>query len=195
VELLATAREDSDRLHRIIESLLDISRMESGRLQIEMRPVTAEQLVLQAVEDMRSAFLDRGVILSFDVPGDVPPLFANTTRLQSVFVNLLGNALKHSSAGGRVSVAVQSEGDMVRFTVEDTGSGIPEEYLPYVFEKFFRVPGREKQTDSGLGLTIVKEIVEAHGGAIEVKSKVGEGSKFTFTLRAAQSAAPNPQSA
>jgi signal transduction histidine kinase len=75
---------------------------------------------------------------------------------------------------------------MVRFTVEDNGAGIPEEYLPHIFEKFFRVPGQEKESDAGLGLAIVKEIVVAHGGAIDVVSKVGKGTRFSFTLKAAE---------
>jgi NtrC-family two-component system sensor histidine kinase KinB len=183
MELLATAREDSDRLFRILEGLLDLSRMESGRSEIEMSQVTAEQLVIQAVEEMRSAFLDRGITLAIDVSPDVPPVLADTFRLQSVFGNLLNNALRNTSAGGNVSVTAQPEGDMVCFAVEDDGAGIPEEYLPHIFDKFFRVPGRERESESGLGLAIVKEIVEAHGGKIDVKSKLGKGSRFTFTLR------------
>ena len=119
-------------------------------------------------------------------PANVPPVLADTVRLQSVFGNLLNNALKHTSAGGTVSVTAQSEGDMVRFAVEDNGAGIPEEYLPHIFEKFFRVPGQEKESESGLGLAIVKEIVVAHGGAIDVMSKVGKGTRFSFTLKAAE---------
>jgi len=183
MELLATAREDSDRLFRILEGLLDLSRMESGRSEIEMSQVTAEQLVIQAVEEMRSAFLDRGITLAIDVSPDVPPVLADTFRLQSVFANLLNNALRNTSAGGKVSITAQPEGDMVCFAVEDDGAGIPEEYLPHIFDKFFRVPGRERESESGLGLAIVKEIVEAHGGKIDVKSKLGKGSRFTFTLR------------
>jgi two-component system, NtrC family, sensor histidine kinase KinB len=183
MELLATAREDSDRLFRIIESLLDLSRMESGRSEIQMSPVTAEQLVIQAVEEMRSAFLDRGITLAIDVSPDVPSVLADTLRLQSVFGNLLNNALRNTSAGGKVSITAQPEGDMVCFAVEDDGAGIPEEYLPHIFDKFFRVPGRERESESGLGLAIVKEIVEAHGGKIDVKSQLGKGSRFTFTLR------------
>jgi NtrC-family two-component system sensor histidine kinase KinB len=189
VELLATAREDSDRLFRIIESLLDISQMESGHSQIQMSPITAEQLVIQAVETMRSAFLDGGIALEIDVPGDVPPVLADTFRLQSVFGNLLNNALRNTSAGGTVNVSAQPEGDMVRFTVEDDGAGIPEEYLPHIFDKFFRVPGRERESESGLGLAIVKEIVEAHGGKIDARSELGKGSSFTFTLKSAEFAA------
>jgi two-component system, NtrC family, sensor histidine kinase KinB len=186
MELLAAARDDSDRLFRILESLLDLSRMESGRYEIEMIPVTAEQLVIQAIEEVRSAFLDRGVALAIEVSPDVPPVLADILRLRSVLGNLLNNALRNTSAGGKVSVTAQLQGDMACFAVEDDGVGIPEEYLPHIFDKFFRVPGRERESESGLGLAIVKEIVEAHGGKIDVKSQLGKGSRFAFTLRTVQ---------
>jgi two-component system, NtrC family, sensor histidine kinase KinB len=186
VELLATARDDSDRLFRIIQSLLDLSQMESGYPQIQMRPITVDQLVVEAVDGMRGAFLDRGITLEIDVAADVPAVLVDTLRLQSVFVNLLNNALRHTSAGGKVSVSARSEADMALFVVEDNGAGIPEEYLPHIFDKFFRVPGQEKESDSGLGLAIVKEIVVAHGGKVDVQSELGKGSRFTFTLKAAK---------
>lgn len=184
-ELLVTARDDSDRLFQIIENLLDIGRMESGRVELQLRSFPPEQLVLDSVEEMRSAFLDRGITLTIEIPSDLPAVLADELRLYSVFGNLLSNALKHTSAGGQVLVSARSEGSLVRFAVEDNGSGIPEEFLPHVFEKFFRVPGGQKQNDYGLGLAIVKEIIEAHGGSISVSSQMGKGTRFTFTLQAA----------
>ncbi len=183
-EILATAREDSNRLYRIIENLLDISRMESGQSRMQLQPVPAEQLVVQPVDAMRTAFMDRGVALVVDVPLGTPSVMADELRVRYVFENLLSNALKHTSAGGQVSVAAQSEEAVVRFVVEDTGSGIPEEYLPHIFEKFFRVPEQEHRSDTGLGLAIAREIVEAHGGHIDVASHVGKGARFSFTLQA-----------
>jgi signal transduction histidine kinase len=159
MEILAAARDDSDRLYRIIENLLDIGRMESGRSEVELKSVNTEQMVLQTVEKMRSAYVDRGIALRIDVPGDIPPVLADSVRMESVFSNLLSNSLKYTSPGGQVSISARCEGPMVHFCVEDTGSGIPEEHLPHIFEKFFRVPGREQQRDSGLGLAIVKEII------------------------------------
>ncbi len=189
-EILAIAREDSDRLYRIIENLLDISRMELGRTRLELGLVDTEQVVLQAIEEMRTAYMDRGVALSLDVPGGTPPVYADMVRLQIVFRNLLTNAIKHTPPGGHVTVSAQPDGHAVRFAVEDSGSGIPEEYLPHIFEKFFRVPGREHQGNSGLGLAIVKEIIEAHGGKIDVASEPGKGTRFTFSLGAAERDAP-----
>ena len=183
-EILATAREDSDRLYRIIENLLDISRMESGQSRMQLHPVASEQLVLQPVDAMRTAFMDRGVALVVDVPLGTPAVMADELRLRYVFENLLSNALKYTPAGGQVSVIAQSEEHVVRFIIEDTGSGIPEEYLPHIFEKFFRVPEQEHRSDTGLGLAIAREIVEAHGGHIDVASQVGKGARFSFTLQA-----------
>lgn len=182
-ELLSAAREDSDKLYRIIESLLDIGKMESGRSKMQMRSIAAEQLIMQAVDEVRAPFLDKGIALEIQIPQDVPPVMADELRIQYVFSNLLSNALKNTSAGDSVGIAAASEGHMVRFTVEDTGTGIPDEYLPHIFEKFFRVPGKEHRSDTGLGLAIAKEIIEAHGGRISVESKVGQGTKFMFTLR------------
>jgi NtrC-family two-component system sensor histidine kinase KinB len=192
MEMLAAARDDSDRLDRIIENLLDISRMEAGRSELQLIPVNPEQIIVEAVEKTRASYLAKGTALTTDVPGDIPPVLADTVRLESVFANLLNNALKNTPPGGQVTVSAQAEGALVQFSVKDTGSGIPEEYLPHVFERFFHVPGRDQERGSGLGLSIVKEIIEAHGGKIAVSSEPGKGSKFTFTLKAA---APVAQSA
>ncbi len=184
-EILATAREDSNRLYRIIENLLDISRMESGQSRMQLHSVPAEQLVLQPVEAMRTAFLDRGVALEIDVPLETPSVMADELRIRYVFENLLSNALKYTPAGGKVSISARSEENVVRFAVEDTGLGIPDEYLPHIFEKFFSVPQQENRSDTGLGLAIAREIVEAHCGQIDVTSQVGKGSRFSFTLHVA----------
>jgi two-component system, NtrC family, sensor histidine kinase KinB len=186
-ELLAAARNDSDRLHRIIDNLLDMTRMEAGRVTIQKLPVTAEQLVLQASDQFRTAFLDRGVHLKIDLPPDVPLVLADPVRIQHVFTNLLSNALRHTPPGGTVSVCVRAEREEVRFAFEDTGAGIPEEYLPHVFEEFFRVPGQDQPSDTGLGLAIVKEIVELHGGEIRAESEPGRGARFIFSLKVAES--------
>ena len=185
MELLVTAREDSDRLYRVIEDLLDISRIESGQAEITLQPINVDELVLQATDKLRPAFRDHGVTLNLKVAPDVPRVLADPSRLQLVFDNLLSNALKYTRMGGEVTIKAQLDDTMVRFAVEDTGIGIAPGFLPRVFEKFFRVPGQE-QVSSGLGLTIAKEIVEAHGGAIEVASQPGKGTKFSFTVKAVQ---------
>jgi two-component system, NtrC family, sensor histidine kinase KinB len=185
-ELVMAAKEDSDRLYRIIENLLDISCLESGRSTVELVPVSTEQVLINVMEEMRPAFVDRGVSLVLDLPGDIPQVLADRMRLEIVFTNLLSNGLKFTPPGGNVKISARLEKETVLFAVEDTGSGIPEEYLPHIFEKFFRVPGRGgQQSNTGLGLAIVKEIIDAHGSKVEVTSQPGKGTRFTFALNIA----------
>jgi signal transduction histidine kinase len=184
-ELLVAAREDSDRLHGILNSLLDISRIESGKARMDFRAVSPHSMVFEALEPFHADFKDRGVRLESEIPDDLPEVRADTARMIHVFANLLTNALRHTQPGGRVIVRAREENEWIQFSVSDTGRGIPAEYLPRIFEKFFRVPDQGEETGAGLGLAIVKEIVEAHGGRVIVESHVGEGSTFTFTLKRA----------
>ena len=184
-ELLVAAREDSDRLHNILNSLLDISRIESGRVQMEFRAVSPHSMVLDAIEPLQRAAEDQGVTLNIELPGDVPDVWADTARIGHVLVNLLSNALKYTPPGGKITLSAKSDEEWVRVSVADTGRGIPGTYLPKIFEPFFRVPEQGKETGAGLGLAIVKEIVEAHGGTVGVESHEGKGSTFTFTVRRA----------
>jgi NtrC-family two-component system sensor histidine kinase KinB len=185
VELLVAAREDSDRLHSILNDLLDIGRIESGRVQMNFRGVPPHTMVLEALEPFEIDFKDRGVALGTELPIDLPEVWADTVRMNHVFANLLSNALRYTPPGGKVSVLARADEDVVHFSVSDTGKGIPEEYISRIFEQFFRVPDQGAETGAGLGLAIVKDIVEAHGGTVKVKSRLGQGSTFTFTLRRA----------
>lgn len=184
-DLLMTAREETDRLHGILHSLLDISRLESGQAAMEFRPLPPRSIVLEAVEPVRRTAQDRGVTLEVEVPDDLPDVWVDTTRIGHVFGNLLSNALNHTSAGGRVTLTAESGQGRVRFHVIDTGRGVPEASLARIFEPFFRVPGRPNETGAGLGLAIVKEIVEAHGGTVGIESREGQGADLSFTLRRA----------
>ena len=161
------------------------------RYTVELVPVNPQQVLLNVTETMRPSFVDGGVSLVMDLPGDIPEVLAERLRLEMVFTNLLSNGLKFTPPGGEVKVSACLEKDTVLFAVEDTGSGIPEECLPHIFEKFFKVPGRGgQQSNTGLGLAIVKEIIEAHGSRVEVTSKPGEGTKFSFRLDVADRVLP-----
>ncbi|MGZ3634912.1 MAG: ATP-binding protein [Syntrophales bacterium] len=184
-ELLIAAREDSERLQKILDSLLDISRIVSGKMAMEFHAVPPQQIITETVESFRGAALGYGVKIHTILPGDLPDIWADTMRIGHVFANLLSNALKYTASGDTVTVTAQVGEDQVEFSVSDTGKGIPEQYLARIFDPFFRVPGQEADTGTGLGLSIVKEIVEAHGGSVTVKSKTGEGTTFSFTLRRA----------
>lgn len=182
-ELLLAAREDSERLHSILTSLLSISRIESGKMKMSIRAESPRAMALELAEPFRSTARDQGIVFTVDIPEDLPQVLADTAQIGHVMTNLLSNALKHTAPGGEISISAVADERMVRFTVSDTGRGIPREYLDRVFEEFFRAPGQETGEGEGLGLAIAREIIEAHGGSIEVRSEEGRGSAFTFSLR------------
>jgi two-component system, NtrC family, sensor histidine kinase KinB len=187
-ELLLAVREDAERLHRIVENLLDMGRLESGRGLADVHPIPAGELVERSIEPLRSSFRDAGVTLQFDdanTPAAGESVLADPVRIGHVFANLLTNALRFTPAGGTVRVGLRPAGDRVEFSVSDTGPGIPRQYVYRVFEKFFRVPGQPGESGSGLGLAIVKDVVEAHSGHVGVESTAGRGATFRFTLRLA----------
>jgi signal transduction histidine kinase len=184
-ELLVAAREDSDRLYGILNNLLDISRMESGKARMEFQAVSPCALVEEAVDLYRRTAKDQGVAFAVAVADDLPEVWADTTRVSHVFGNLLSNALKYTPPGGSITLSAEVDEEFVRFSVADTGRGIPGRYIHRIFEQFFRGPDQAKETGAGLGLAIVKEIVEAHGGTVGVESREGLGATFTFTLRRA----------
>jgi signal transduction histidine kinase len=182
-DLLVTAREDADRLHTIVEELLDIGRIGSGMARLDLAPLSPLTMVLEGSEPYRTAARDQGVTLAVDVPGNLPYVWADPTRIAHVFANLISNALKYTPPGGGIFFSAQAGEEVVRFRVSDTGIGIPDRYLPRIFEQFFRVPDQGPGSGAGLGLAIVKEIVEAHGGTVGVESREGAGSTFLFSLR------------
>ena len=184
-ELLLAARDDSDRLNGILDNLLDISRMESGKVPMSFAPVAPQVIVAEAAEHFAAAYQDKGISLQTAVPGDLPEVMADAARIVHVFDNLLSNALKYTSAGGSVTMSARADEEKVIFSVSDTGTGIPREYLDTIFDQFFRVPDQQARAGAGLGLAIAREIVEAHGGSITVDSTEGHGSTFTVMLKKA----------
>lgn len=182
-ELLIAAREDSDRLYAILEDLLDIARMQSGRVQIELRAVDAVELALNAIAPFRAEVQDHGITLNTSLQETLPQVQADLTRIPHVFANLISNAVGHTPPGGQITVSARAEGDFVWYNISDTGCGIPNEFQSRVFEQFFRVPQEGKGSGVGLGLAIAKEIVTAHGGEILLDSQPGKGSTFSFSLK------------
>jgi signal transduction histidine kinase len=184
-EVLVAARDDSDRLAHILSNLLDLGRIASGKADLELKAVSPLTLVLDGFEPFRRTAQDQGIDVSVAVPPDLPGVWADGTRMFHVFGNLISNALRYTPAGGRIKLSAEAEESHVRFSVADTGPGIPAQYLPRIFEEFFRVPDRASESGAGLGLAIVKKIVEAHGGSVGVESHEGQGTTFSFTLRRA----------
>lgn len=181
-ELMMAAREESDRLYLILEQLLNISRIESGKAQIDRQVISSHQLLFESVEPFRRAAHDRGINLEVNLPDGLPDVVADRVLIAQVFANLLSNALKYTDPGGRVSVSAEPTDEEVIFSVSDTGRGIPPQYLKKILEQFFRVPGQGGESGAGLGLSIVQEIVATHGGTVNVESIEGEGSIFSFSL-------------
>jgi signal transduction histidine kinase len=183
-QLLAGARVDGERIQALADDLLDLSRLQAGRLEMELETVPTWDLV-EGVEDAhRAAAEAKGVTVVHELLPDCPPVRADRDRAALVLANLLSNAIRHTPAGGRIVLGAEREGTAVRFEVTDDGEGIPAEFLGRVFDRFFRVPGRPAR-GTGLGLAIAREIVQAHGGRIGVTSDPGRGSRFWFTLPAA----------
>lgn len=180
IELLEAADEDSERLMALVEDLLDLSKLESGQLELDFQSLAPGEMVESTVETMRPQVEEEDVELTVETPADLPQIWADNHKVTWVLTNLVGNALRYTEADGEISIELKGGQNKVYVSVSDTGPGIPEEYHEKIFEKFVRV-GDDK-TGSGLGLAICKEIVEAHGGQIWVESEVGEGATFTFTL-------------
>jgi NtrC-family two-component system sensor histidine kinase KinB len=178
---LNAVRDDSDRLHRIIENLLSIGRIEAGGDRFHARRITAREIVNPAVDSVRSAMAEKGIHLSIDMPEQLPEVMADPSCIELALGNLLSNALKFTPAGGAVHIAVQCDGNALQFDVTDTGPGIPAEHAARIFQRFYRIPREEGPVGAGLGLAISKEIVEAHGGRIWFKSDTA-GSAFSFTI-------------
>jgi NtrC-family two-component system sensor histidine kinase KinB len=181
-ELLVAAREESERLVDILNDLLDLSRIESGRSHVSPEPVSPQTIVRDAIEPFLVEAKDKGVTVVNGVPEELPEVMADVEKIRHVFTNLLSNALRFTSAGASVTVGATLESNHLVFSVEDTGKGIAPEYLEHLFEPFYRVPGQDEKSGVGLGLAIVKEIVRAHGGRVGVASEIGKGSTFRFTL-------------
>ncbi len=180
-DLLHAAREDCARLQELVNDLLDLSRIQTGKVEMARQPVAVRELLDAAVAAHKVAADEKSVRMLADrAPTDLQVL-ADFNRLSLVLSNLVVNAVRHTPTGGNVELHFTVAEGNVRFEVKDTGEGIPPEYRERIFEKFFQVPG-SKSGGSGLGLTIAREIVLAHGGKIGVESEVGKGSTFWFTL-------------
>jgi signal transduction histidine kinase len=174
-------RRAADRMNRMIQDLLDVKRLETGRLGIEPKPETAAALICDTLDMLRPLAASSTILLESNVAENLPAVLADAARIQQVLSNLVGNAVKFTPRDGRVTVCAERINDEVRFSVIDTGPGIPAEQLPHIFGRFWQAKSTDRR-GIGLGLAIAKGIVEAHQGRIWVESSVGLGSTFYFTL-------------
>jgi signal transduction histidine kinase len=182
IELLLDARDNAERLLGRVENLLDLTRLERGREQLDIRPEMPSDLLQTAADAIRPRAEDKGVEVVVEIPPDLPPVAVDAPRLEHALGNLLDNAVVYTDRGGRITLSAAQEDGRVTFRVADTGAGIAPEHLPHLFERFFRVPGQTRGTGTGLGLAIVREIVTAHGGSISCESQPGAGTVFRLTL-------------
>jgi PAS domain S-box-containing protein len=182
-EFLAIINDESNRLANLIEDLLEVSRIESGTVEIVSVPVDIAAVTEQVIPVLQPLADKKNIRLEMDIGDELPEFHGDESKIQSVITNLVNNAIKFTLDQGRVSVSVQHQGEELAIRVSDTGMGIPKECLSKIFDRFYRVhrPGKQIQ-GTGLGLAIVKKIVMMHHGRIEVESEVDQGTSFTVFL-------------
>lgn len=183
-EFYNTINEETERLAHLIQNLLNISQMEVGSLTINKGLVRTDWFVEGCLSAIEASAQDKHLVIEKKMPDTFPSLMADKELLQGAIINILGNALKYTPENGKITFAIADHGDAVTFEVIDTGYGIAQEELPYIFEKFYRSGNPEiaKQTGSGLGLAITSEVVRLHGGEIDIKSQLGEGTHATIRI-------------
>ena len=180
VEVLSACREDCDRLDQLMRDLLDVSRIEAGESKPSFEEVRTRELLHTATKELRPRVESKGLDFKVEAPIDLPVVRVDRSQVERVLANLVANAIRYTK-DGEIKISAQPRGNAVAVSVSDTGSGIPAEYLPHIFDKFVQVPGAATG-GAGLGLAISRLIVEAHGGQISVQSEPSRGSTFTFTL-------------
>ena len=191
---LTVIDEETDGLTALINDFLDLSRLESGRFELRKRPLNLGKVVDYVISLLNVQAQNKGIDFKVDIPSDLPLILADEELMVTLIRNLLSNAVKFSYEGGEVGVKAWEEDGLLILSVSDQGIGVPSEDLPHLFEKFYRVRSAMESgiKGTGLGLVLAKEAAEAHGGRIEVESKVGVGSRFTVTLQAERSPEASP---
>jgi signal transduction histidine kinase len=182
---LKTIRANTDKLYALVESMLDVSRLEKGTLQISVEPTKVDSILEEVVKARSHDAAEKRQNLSLEVEGEIPLIMADRRRMRDVFNNLLDNSIKYTEEGGRVQVGARDEGRMIHVWIRDSGVGIPLENLGRIFDRFFIIASDDlshQVNRMGLSLPISKGIVEAHGGRIWVESQVGKGSVFHVSL-------------
>lgn len=182
-----TMRREIERLSRMIDDLFELSRIDSGILKLDLHPVALEEIAAEVVDAMQAAARLSGVTLSFQTSNDTEPVPMDGARIERAVSNLVRNALEHTPPGGKVGVGVRNDNGWVTLTVTDSGRGINPADLPHIWERFYRAEKSRRRLNgdgdgAGLGLSIVRGIVEAHGGEVQVDSASGHGAAFTIRV-------------
>jgi len=182
--LLTIILSNSNRMSELVTDLLDISRIEAGRVELDPVPLNLAQLVYEVQDSIAETIRERGLVLKLNLIPGIPPVLADHNRVVQVLANLLSNAYRYTPAGGTITLTVRPELGAVRIDVCDTGIGIDKKDQERIFERFYRAnhPQVNQESGTGLGLPIVRSLVELHGGKVWVQSEPGQGSTFSFTL-------------
>jgi two-component system sensor histidine kinase GlrK len=185
-EVLTIIAEESNHLIDLVNSLLDLSKMEAGIITLNLKPSDMRRLINKAASGMEPLAMAKSVSIKMEVPSDLPDVKVDQERILQVLRNLIGNAVKFTPPGGRITISAQAVEKGMRVSVADTGPGIPKEDLDAIFDKFQQAAllSYSKIMGTGMGLAIVKHIISAHGGKVWVESKIGQGSTFIFSLPA-----------
>src|ERR687894_626301 len=186
--MVAMMERNTQNLIELVNDLLDASKLESGTMRLDLSTIELRGLIDELRQQMQPLAAEKEIALEVDVSEGLPTLRADRAKLRRVLVNLVSNALKFTPRGGRVSLSAAPDGARVRVSVADTGVGIPEEDLRDIFDKYAQARSRATRSEkgTGLGLYITRQLVELHGGHIEVQSEVGKGSTFSFTIPVAE---------
>jgi two-component system phosphate regulon sensor histidine kinase PhoR len=171
-----------DNLTQMVQELLELSKIESGRVPLRRQFISSSEIIDKVVERMQVQAERSGLSLTADYPVDLPQVFADPERIGQVFVNLIHNAIKFTRPGGKIFVHAYSDRGRVVFKVQDDGIGIEPDALQRIFERFYKIDRARSSGGTGLGLSISKHLIESHGGRIWVESEIGKGSAFFFTL-------------
>jgi signal transduction histidine kinase len=180
-ELLHSIDEDASRLLKITGEILNLSQVEAGKIELRVSPQDPEMLMNNAIESNKIIATQKDVVLVKAFQANMGPVIADQEKTVWILSNLIGNAIRYSYEHASVILSIREEGEFLRFSVKDHGIGIAPEYVGKIFDRYFRIPGTEKE-GTGLGLAISKELIEAQGGHIQVESELGAGSTFSFTL-------------
>ena len=185
---IGSLHEETMLLSRLIDDLQDLTLMEAGKINIIKEPEDVKAIILQTVDVMQPRARSSGLSINTDIPDGLPSCYIDQHRVSQILKNLVSNAIIHTPKHGQINISARKLDSQVEISVADTGEGISQEDLPYIFERFYRADkSRTRVTGgTGLGLTITKRLVEAHGGEIKVESEPGQGSKFYFTIPIAE---------
>ena len=190
-QIVNNIHNETLRLNSLASSFLDLARLESGRVQFRKTRFSAADLVYECRDVMMSKAQETNVQIRVDMPPDMPLMEADRDKIKQILLNLTSNAIKYNRSNGPVIVTANCDTTDIFITIQDTGIGIPEESIPHLFEKFYRVREHEsKATGTGLGLSICKQIIQGHNGRIDVKSKIGVGTSFGIHIPRMQRTIP-----